>query len=254
MPFGDSITTSVGKTTIHGVAVSAQASYRCWLYYGLRSDVFSFIFTGTQVQNYGGPANCPIPQGQIAFDPHNEGHSGYTAITFLTTSDAFYIDKILTSQSAGTTTPNIPDMVLFHLGTNDVAQGYSVPEITANIGSVIDHFRKANPNVIILLAQIIPCSTTTIYPSPYNSQPWCTKIPALNAAIPAFAAQKTSVTSPVIVVDQYTGFNPAAGKDTYDGLHPNASGEKKMAARWRAAIEAVYNYQPKRTFIPTVAR
>jgi acyl-CoA thioesterase-1 len=40
--------------------------------------------------------------------------------------------------------------------------------------------------------------------------------------------------SPVILVDQYTGFNAAT--DTYDGIHPNARGEAKMAQKWFDAI------------------
>src|SRR5690606_19865055 len=59
----------------------------------------------------------------------------------------------------------------------------------------------------------------------------------LNERIVALAAAKTTAASPVVLVDQYTGFNPA--QDTYDGLHPNAQGEAKMAARWRQAILAL---------------
>ena len=47
----------------------------------------------------------------------------------------------------------------------------------------------------------------------------------------ALAAEKTTATSSVIVVDQYTGFDPAA--DTYDGAHPNLVGEEKMASSSR---------------------
>jgi len=40
-------------------------------------------------------------------------------------------------------------------------------------------------------------------------------------------------------VDQFSGFNAKAGFDTYDGCHPNESGENKMAYRWFAAIKKV---------------
>jgi hypothetical protein len=39
------------------------------------------------------------------------------------------------------------------------------------------------------------------------------------------------------VVDQWTGFSTAT--DTYDGVHPNASGDDKIAARWFPALAAV---------------
>jgi lysophospholipase L1-like esterase len=43
--------------------------------------------------------------------------------------------------------------------------------------------------------------------------------------------------SPVILVDQYSGFDGKA--DLYDMVHPNASGEEKMAAKWFDAMQNV---------------
>lgn len=42
--------------------------------------------------------------------------------------------------------------------------------------------------------------------------------------------------SPIILVDQFTDFNVQT--ETYDGIHPNALGEEKMAQRWFDAIAA----------------
>lgn len=58
-----------------------------------------------------------------------------------------------------------------------------------------------------------------------------------NNAIPAWAAGKTTNASPIIVVDQWTGFD--TGADTYDGVHPNDSGNQKISARWYSALAAV---------------
>jgi lysophospholipase L1-like esterase len=41
----------------------------------------------------------------------------------------------------------------------------------------------------------------------------------------------------VIVVDQFSGFDPVA--DTYDGIHPNERGEEKMAEVWFGALNKV---------------
>jgi hypothetical protein len=51
------------------------------------------------------------------------------------------------------------------------------------------------------------------------------------------AGQKTSTQSPVILVDQWTGFN--ANTDTIEGLHPNETGELKMANKWLGALRAI---------------
>ena len=58
----------------------------------------------------------------------------------------------------------------------------------------------------------------------------------LNSRLDALAATLTTVTSPVVVVDQATGFN--ANSDTFDGIHPNEVGEQKMATKWFDALEA----------------
>ena len=40
-----------------------------------------------------------------------------------------------------------------------------------------------------------------------------------------------------MIVDLYTDFDPAA--DTHDGVHPNESGEKKMADDWFEALSGM---------------
>ncbi len=117
-----------------------------------------------------------------------------------------------------------PDIVLIHLGTNDVFSKQSTDSTVRELGQIIDALRAANPCVAILLAQIISAAHRAN-----------TAITALNAHIPELAAAKTTAQSPVIVVDQYTGFD--AQRDTYDGVHPNALGERKIAQAWYAALK-----------------
>jgi len=60
-----------------------------------------------------------------------------------------------------------------------------------------------------------------------------TAIQALNKAIPTWAVSKNTTESPIWVVDQYTGFSTS---DLRDGVHPNANGDAKMAAKWYPAL------------------
>jgi hypothetical protein len=74
---------------------------------------------------------------------------------------------------------------------------------------------------------------------------------ALNAAIPSWAAGKTTAQSPIVVVDQWTGFSTAA--DTADGVHPNDSGIRKIADRWFPALTArLTNTPPPPNFAVSV--
>ena len=84
--------------------------------------------------------------------------------------------------------------------------------------------RARNPSMTILLAQIIPTSVGSIN----------TRIEALNREIAGLQSLSTAQ-SPVFVVDQYTGYDGVA--DNQDGgVHPLASGEKKMTARWEEVL------------------
>ena len=58
----------------------------------------------------------------------------------------------------------------------------------------------------------------------------------LNAGIPDWASQLSTNTSPITTADQWTGFDPSL--DTGDGVHPNSSGDQKMANGWYPAVVA----------------
>ena len=79
------------------------------------------------------------------------------------------------------------------------------------------------------LAQIMPLS-----PTEYDCSECPARVTALNEMIPGWASSTTSAASPVLVVDQWSGFDVAA--DTVDGVHPNRAGAQKMADRWYPAL------------------
>lgn len=193
MPLGDSITSMY---TDHD-------SYRRPLWHLLQGGGFTVDFVGSQNLNKNGPP--PHPD----FDMDHEGHSGWRT------------DEILVSLGGWARTYE-PDIVLIHLGSNDVFQYQSNAGTITELGRVIDTLRSVNPVVKILLAQIIP----SIYEA--------NAIADLNQRIPNLVATKTTPQSPVIVVDQWTGFS--VNQDMYDGVHPNDAGDQKMANKWYAAL------------------
>ena len=66
---------------------------------------------------------------------------------------------------------------------------------------------------------------------PRPAAPQCgQRVVDLNAAIPAGPPARPPPQSPITVVDQWSGFNPAS--DTYDGVHPDNAGDQKIATRW----------------------
>jgi lysophospholipase L1-like esterase len=150
------------------------------------------------------------PPADPDFDMDHEGHSGWKA------------DEILTHMREWAEAA-APDVVLLHVGHNDLCRGQTIASTVADIGGIIDVLRTVNPRLVILLAQVIASSSH------------CHRdIPALNAQLSTLGAGKDRGESPVRLVDQYSGFDPSSM--TYDGTHPNADGDSRMANRWFAIL------------------
>ncbi|WP_229691121.1 cellulose binding domain-containing protein, partial [Sphaerisporangium melleum] len=178
-----------------------------------------------------------LPGGgcSVAHDGDNEGHGGFQATGIANQNQ-------LPPWLAATR----PDVVLMHLGTNDIWANTPATSILAAYGTLVDQMRAANPNMKIILAKIIPMEPAGCT--------WCPPgVAALNNAIPGWAAAKTTAQSPITVVDQFTGFDPVA--DTIgDGVHPDDSGFQKMSDRWYPALTAILGggTPPADTTPPTV--
>ncbi len=193
MPLGDSITGSPGCWRALLCTNLVNAGYTGF------TDIH---FVGTQP-----PQGCGIP-----YDGSNEGHGGALATNIVSLNEL-----------PGWLSATNPDIVLMHLGTNDVWSNIATNTILAAYTTLIGQMRANNPNMKILVAQIIPMN-------PSGCSNCAQGVINLDAAIPAWAASITTAQSPVIAVDQWTGFNDAT--DTVDGVHPNDSGNQKIAARW----------------------
>ncbi|MFC7329854.1 SGNH/GDSL hydrolase family protein [Marinactinospora rubrisoli] len=198
MPLGDSITGSPG-------------CWRALLWDALRESGHTGLdFVGTLP-----PQGCGIDH-----DGDNEGHGGY-----LVTNVAN--QGLLVGWLQATD----PDVVLMHFGTNDVWSGIPTATILDAYGTLVAQMRAHNSEMRILVAQIIPMD-------PARSCAGCGDgVQRLNAAIPDWAAAENTPESPVIVVDQWTGFD--TGAHTYDGVHPNAAGDRLIAERWFPALTSV---------------
>ena len=202
LPLGDSITQ----------ADFEHSSYRRALAQDLDANSVDYDFVGSLTTNYLGPN--PNPD----FDLDHEGRWGIKA------------DEVLAD--LGTWLQGYtPDIVLLHLGTNDL-KTETVQSTLDDLEDIVDELRVDNPNVSVLLAQIFPIQDPTR--NALTNQ--------LNAQIPALAASLDTPTSRVIVVDQNTGIDLAT--ESYDGKHPNLAGEEEMATKWFAGISFLLGLDP----------
>jgi len=196
MPLGDSITQG------------AAGNYRRPLWIALGEAGMSVDFVGSMSRGY--------TDGDDAsdYDTDHEGHWGWRADQVLGRIDQW------TAQAT-------PDVVLIHLGTNDIGGGQDIDETVDEIDQIIERLRTHNPDVHVLLAAIIPVAhyAATI------------RIEEFNEGLAELAKAKDTPTLRVVLVDHFTGFD--AEQDTYDGIHPNDGGNQKMANRWFIGIQSL---------------
>jgi lysophospholipase L1-like esterase len=192
---------------------SITGSPGCWralLWNRLQSTGFTNIdFVGTLP-----PQGC-----SVSYDGDNEGHGGFLATTVANQN-----------QLPAWLSASRPDIVLMHFGTNDVWSNIAPATILAAFTTLVRQMRASNPAMKILIAKIIPMN-------PPNCAECGQRVVALNNAIPAWASANTTQQSPITVVDQWTGFGTAG--DTYDGVHPNATGDQKMSDRWYSPLSGL---------------
>jgi len=190
---------------------SGYFSWRYHFWAALDADGYDFDMVGSTTTDwYGRDFNYPDPD----MDPDHEGHSGWRADQIADSLPTWTLDYT-------------PDLAIIHLGTNDVFQGQPFGSTANDLQDIILTLRDVNPEVTVLLSTIIPIR------GPY----YVTYVNQLNQAIVGLAESMDSAESPVVVVDQHTGFyfNP----DTFDGVHPNHRGDQKMGAvYYEAALDS----------------
>lgn len=236
MCIGDSIT----QTT------SNYPSYRYWLWKLLTvSNNYNVDFIGANTTGIDGPNLYPD------FDSDHAGYWGWAAWEVdiaLHTNGNYYSGSafgpndtnavLQTNNYYGT---HIPDIVLIHLGHNDIGWkqlGPGITNATNSISILIDHLRQRNTNMVIMLAQNIPVNPGGPGFSYTNDPLYVSEVSQLGAAMPTLAASKTLASSPVVVVDQRAGFDTTNDTWSSDGTHLVVSGEKKVAAKWFTALQS----------------
>lgn len=202
MPLGDSITrgTSAGITD-DGLKIS----YRKDLWGDLRSQRYNIDFVGGVSTGY----------KYAGFDPDNEGHGGFTS-------------QDIARDVTGWLATNPPDIVLLHIGTNDVTNGSLS---AAGVAAILDAIKAFDPQVWVVLARII------------NRAPPTANTTSFNNAVEAVVWGRITAGDRLLMVDMEVGagmvyaLQPAG--DLSDEVHPYHTGYSKMAQVWAPALASL---------------
>jgi GDSL-like Lipase/Acylhydrolase family len=127
-----------------------------------------------------------------------------------------------------------PNYLLVLLGINDLLWfGISQPNMAANLDGFIAQARAAQPHIKIVLGFLLPDIFTQ------TRTTFAASVAAYNNTISAAASRLTTASSPIVVAHDRIGFNVAA--DTWDGMHPNANGEVRIAAGFADALAGQFH-------------
>lgn len=196
MPLGDSITEGFGSTDGGG--------YRVQLFR-------SMLDVGRPVNFVGGglPALGPPTVEGVAFPTAHEGHIGFRISDL-----AGIVNAALALY--------LPNVILLHIGTNDIPHPEDIAGAPARLASLLDQIHAAAPTARVVLAKIVPSTDNFVNGiiSPYN------------AAMNAIQAARSAWCS---LCDMFSAFksNPNYAADyMFDSTHPSTRGYNVMGDVW----------------------
>ncbi|GIE95013.1 SGNH/GDSL hydrolase family protein [Paractinoplanes rishiriensis] len=192
MPLGDSITWGIGSADRDG--------YRAALHRRLTSAGLDVDFVGS-ARNGRGP------------DRDHEGHKGWTINQL-----AEHVEPWLTRYQ--------PDVILLHIGTNDLVQG--VPQPARKLARLLDLIEAAQPDAEVFVARVVGLAD---YP---NLERLERRTAAFNRAVGQIVTERGGRFH---LVDQ----SVVRGIDMRNEVHPNDVGYARMAWNWYRAMEPVLN-------------
>jgi len=212
---GDSVTQgSVGDWTWR---------YRLWQHFADAGVAVDFVGPSRDLLDRS--TNTYVPDGYLDpdFDQDHAGRWG-NALGF----PAFSVDDLVATYQ--------PDVLVELLGVNDLhGLGASVEDVDRELGELVAAARQQRPDVSVVLGAL--------------GSDWIPQVPEFNAQLPAVAAQLDSSGSRVVAA---AAPHLVREVDTYEFVHPSATGEVKIAAEMADALAGLGIGPPATRPLPTV--
>jgi hypothetical protein len=120
------------------------------------------------------------------------------------------------------------NVLLVLLGTNDLTYFTDAPHSEQNLRVLIENARAANEQVSFVLGRVLPKRGA--------DAAFVAAALDLNTRFGTVASELGSARSPIVIADTDEGYDSTL--DSYNGVHPNASGEQRIAAAFSDALSA----------------
>lgn len=206
MPLGDSITYDDRLSDHEGTPrpSSVRTGYRSHLHYQLTAAAYPVDFVGSRVAG-----NAVIPP----FDPHNEGHPGWTSYEI-----GNNVYRFLSQNPA--------DIVLLHIGTND--NDTSVAGVNDILDEIDFYEEHTGRFVRVIVALVIDRQAQNDL-----------ILAGFNHNLDNLLQRRINSGDAITVVNMYRGAGLTSA-DYQDHTHPSDAGYQKMAQVWFDALMAPY--------------
>lgn len=168
-----------------------------------------------------------LPAGR--YNRYNLGHG--TLVNWIGLGKTFETWDQGTMEYTGDT--YFPDTAIIQIGINDLADGTPPSQVRADLSTMIDQLRSANPYVRIHLCQVVYADTVS-----HDA------VDSLNELLPQLVAEKNAVSSisPVWLIATNVDFDPDTM--THDKVHPNAAGEVYLGDRISGGLSLIEMPRP----------
>ncbi|MEU1150322.1 GDSL-type esterase/lipase family protein [Streptomyces sp. NPDC005863] len=124
------------------------------------------------------------------------------------------------------------DVLLISLGLIDLGFYTNAEQTAANVRAFVTAARSANPAVRMVLLPVIPNIRAA------SDAPFAAEVTRFNELLAKTVADLDTSRSPLLLASRPRSYDIDA--DTYDGTHPNASGEHKLASAFAEALSQAW--------------
>ncbi|MFB8398605.1 GDSL-type esterase/lipase family protein [Streptomyces yangpuensis] len=125
-----------------------------------------------------------------------------------------------------------PDVLLVSLGLIDLGFYTDAEQTADNVRRFIAGARAARPGVRMVLLPVIPNSRAE------EDAPFAAEVTRFNELLAKAVADLTTDASPILLAARPASYD--IHHDTYDGTHPNASGEHRLAGEFAAVLHQAW--------------
>jgi hypothetical protein len=212
----------VGDSMTVGAAGDYTWRYRMWQHLRGLGEPFSVVGPRTALYDTAAGDAVSEDYADPGFPPHARRH--------LAGWGEGWIQMV--PQIGDTVREHRPDVLLISLGLIDLGFYTDAEQTAVNVERFIAAARTARPRVRMVLLPVIPNTRADLDPD------FADQCAELNVRLAKAVADHDSPGSPLLLASRPDAYDILL--DTYDGTHPNVSGEHKLAAAFAGAMHRAW--------------